>query len=72
MIEKYFNVGDIVADSLGEKWEVIGYVEVFDGTISMKETEVISCKNLRTGIRKRINQRELTFVKSNQRPFIVE
>ncbi len=72
MIEKYFNVGDIVIDSFGEKWEVLDYVEVFDGTLSMKETETVFCKNLRTGMRKCIHQNELTFVKSNSKPFIID
>ncbi len=72
MIEKYFNIGDIVADNFGEEWEVLGYVEIFDGTLSMKETEMVSCKNLRTSIRKRINQNELTFIKSNSKPFIMD
>lgn len=65
MIEKYFNIGDIVLDSLGEKSEVLDYVEIFDGTLSLKETETVFYKNLRTGVRKRIHQNELTFVKSN-------
>ena len=72
MIEKYFNIGDIVIDNASEEWEVLGYAEVFDGTLSMKETEMVSCKHLHSGKRKRINQNELYFIKSNNKPFIIE
>ncbi|MDY2641611.1 MAG: hypothetical protein SOW01_04440 [Mediterranea sp.] len=72
MFDKYFNIGDIVTDSSGEVWEVLSYLEVFDGTLSMKETEVVSCRNQETKCIKHINQNELFFVKSNSKPFIID
>lgn len=70
-IEQYFNKGDIVKDKYnGEEWEVINYKEIFNGTISMKETEMLYCRNLHTKEVKLFKQEELSFVRSNHKPFI--
>lgn len=73
MDDLYLSKGDIVKDKeSGQEWEVLRYVEIFDGTISMKKTNIVFCQNLQSGTRERFSQDDLIFLRANHPPFIIE